>query len=122
MAKRYYVRNATGGVKLPITDGDYFTPKLPVGSEGGVFFVAFYDAAGQIVTPDSGTITPVMAPEVGSYGEPSGGDAVINAAQTGEDFSFTVPSFLGPAVEGKITFASISGATVDHAKAYFWRT
>lgn len=121
MAQRYDVRDNTGSTILPVADGDYTATGMSVDHEGGVFVIAFYDENDNVVTPDAGTIAVKMAPLPGSFGDASGGDTVINAAQTGAEFTYTIPSFLGPAVEGKITFAGISGATVDHAKAYFWR-
>ena len=125
MAKQYFVRNATGGKVLPISDGTLTTSfdggyNLDIQDESGAFIIAFYDANGDPVTPSLGTITPEMSPIAGQWQKAGSPDLVINAAQViAGTAAYTIPTFPGPAIEGRVTFAGITGATT--AVAYFWR-
>lgn len=125
MAKIYHVKNEGNGQNLPITDGTLSTfnqigDDIDLGTEVGVFVIAFYDATGAPVTPSGGTITPEMSPIAGQWQAVSTGDAVIDATTVQAGLAtYSMPTFSGPAIEGRITFAGITGAA--SAVAYFWR-
>jgi hypothetical protein len=124
MARTIFVKSG-GDTKLPIADGtletDLLEKNLSLSDEGGMFVIAFYDVAGDIVTPTAGTIAAEMSPIKGQWQGPSSGDASINASLTGPSATYTMPRFDGPAAQGRLTFSGIAGAGVDHAIAYFWR-
>ena len=125
MAKTYHVKNVGGGTRLPITDGTLSTfnqigDDIDIGTETGVFIVAFYDSNGDPVTPSAGTITPEMSPIAWQWQQAGSGDLVIDATKVEAGLStYSMPSFAGPAIEGRLTFAGIAGAS--SAVAYFWR-
>lgn len=125
MAKIYYVNDGVGGRQLPITDGVLTTYDQPnsdidIGTEAGVFVIAFYGADGEPTTPSAGTITPEMSPIEGQWQSAGAGDAIIDATKViAGSATYIIPSFSGPAREGRLTFAGIVGAT--SAVAYFWR-
>ena len=126
MAKKYYVKNSTGGTVLPVANGTLTTRPgsnylMDENFETGTFNIIFFDANGEPVTPGAGTIVPEMSTfSEGQWLGPSTGDATIQATdvQAGSA-SYTMPVFSGPAVEGRLTFADITVAV--SAKAYFWR-
>ena len=125
MAKIYYVNDGAGQTKLPIADATLTTfdgtgSDVDISTESGVFVVAFFDAGGVCATPTGGTITPEMSPIEGQWQGPSAGDTVIDATTVIAGTStYVIPSFAGPAREGRLTFAGITG--VVSAVAYFWR-
>ena len=125
MAKIYYVDDGAGSTTLPIGDGVLSTFDKPgsgvdISTESGVFVIAFQDANGDPVTPTGGTITPEMSPIEGQWQKATTGDAIINAVDViAGSAVYTLPVFPGPAREGRLTFAGITGAV--SAVAYFWR-
>lgn len=119
MSQRYFIKS-NGSDVLPVTDGTLTTDAISTDYETGVFVVAFYDAGGDIVTPTAGTVKPEMSPISGQWLTPSSGDATINAVDCIAGLAtYEAPVFNGPAEQGRLTFAGITGATT--AKAYFWR-
>ena len=122
----HYVKNEDGGTRVPVTDGTYTTFDKPGSdisyqTEDGVFVIAFYDASDNVVTPTAGTITPEMSPISGQWQSPSDGDTTINATEVEVGLSsYTIPRFAGPAMQGRMTLAGITGAS--YCVAYFWRT
>lgn len=125
MAKSYFVKNTGNENKIPVTDGVYSTfnqigDDIDLGTEAGVFVIAFYDSSGDPVTPSAGTITPEMSPISGQWQSASTGDSIIDATtvQAGSA-TYTMPTFSGPAIEGRVTLSGILGAS--SAVAYFWR-
>lgn len=124
MAKIYYVNN-DGDKSLPVTDGTYTTfdepgSEVDVRTESGVFIIAFYDANGDPATPTGGTITPEMSPINGQWLAPGSGDASIDATTViAGSATYSIPTFEGPAREGRITLSGITG--VSSARAFFWR-
>lgn len=126
MAKIYHVKTSGSLTRLPVTDGTLSTYQqigddIDIGTETGVFIIAFYDSNGDPVTPAAGTITPEMSPLPGQWQRAGTGDAVIDATKVEAGLStYSMPTFAGPAIEGRLTFAGIAGA--DSAVAYFWRT
>ena len=126
MAKIYHVKTSGSLTRLPVADGTLSTYRqigddIDIGTETGVFIIAFYDSNGDPVTPTAGTITPEMSPLQGQWQRAGTGDAVIDATKVEAGLStYSMPTFAGPAIEGRLTFAGITGA--DSAVAYFWRT
>ncbi len=125
MAKIYNVTDGSGSTTLPITDGVFTTFDQPgsdvdIGTETGVFVIAFYGADGKPVTPTGGNIIPEMSPLDGQWHTPSSGDAVIDATSVVAGSStYAIPVFTGPAREGRMTLNAIAGAVT--CRAYFWR-
>lgn len=125
MAKIYYVRD-NGRQEISVADGVYSTftnpgSEIDIGTETGVFVIAFYDSSGSPVTPTGGTIVPEMSPIRGQWQQAGSGSATIDATTViAGTATYTVPVFAGPAIEGRITLSGITGA--DSAVAYFWRT
>ena len=125
MAKIYYVNDGAGQKKLPIADATLTTfdnngSDIDIGTESGVFVIAFFDAGGLPATPSAGTITPEMSPIEGQWQQAGTGDAVIDATKViAGTATYTIPVFPGPAREGRLTFSGITG--VSSAIAYFWR-
>lgn len=126
MAKIYHVKTSGSLTRLPVADGTLSTYRqigddIDIGTETGVFIIAFYDSNGDPATPTAGTITPEMSPLQGQWQRAGTGDAVIDATKVEAGLStYSMPTFAGPAIEGRLTFAGITGA--DSAVAYFWRT
>lgn len=125
MAKIYYVNDGAGSVSLPVGDGVFTTFDQPgsdvdISTESGVFVIAFQDANGDPVTPTGGTIVPEMSPIEGQWQKATTGDSIIDASEViAGSSAYTMPVFPGPAREGRLTFAGITGAVT--AVAYFWR-
>ena len=125
MAKIYYVNDGAGQQKLPIANATLTTfdntgSDIDISTESGVFIIAFFDAGGLPVTPTAGTSTPEMSPIDGQWQGAGSGDAIIDATKVIAGTStYVIPVFPGPAREGRLTFAGITGA--DSAVAYFWR-
>jgi hypothetical protein len=123
MAAIYPVFNETDGSDiLPVGDATLETRDFLNTDtfENGVFVIQFYNANNDPVTPTAGTIKPEMAPILGQWQEPSAGDVTIDATMVIAGVStYTLPSFNGPAVQGRLTFSGITGAVT--AKAFFWR-
>ncbi|AUR85534.1 hypothetical protein NVP1076O_29 [Vibrio phage 1.076.O._10N.286.51.B7] len=119
MATRYYARNDSGNTELPVTDGTYLTRDMNIEFETGVLVVAFYDSEDKIVTPTAGTIDHAMSPIDGQWQSSSSGTTPINAMNCGPDATYEVPTYVGPAIKGRIELTGVTGA--DYCVAYFWR-
>ena len=117
MAERKYFKNS-GSNTLPV-DGSFFTDALTPDYDASVFVIALYDANGDIVTPSAGTCTITVSPIDGQFQGPSEGDSIINLTLAGADASYTMPSFAGPQIKGKIVLADVAGAV--SATAFLWR-
>ena len=107
-------------INIPITDGEYFTDDLSAVHSTGVFIVAFYDVNNEIITPSAGTVDHAMSPVQGQWQESSSSPDPIDATTCGPDATYEVPTYLGPAIKGRIELAGIAGA--EYCRAYFWRS
>jgi len=126
MAKTYFVKSDEGSNFLPVADATLSTRTksnylMDNDLETGVFCIIFLDSNKEPVTPTGGTIVPEMSTFAeGQWLGPSAGDTTINATDVSNpNASYNIPVFNGPATEGRITLAGITGAT--YCKAYFWR-
>ena len=122
MGYKIEVKKNNGDINLDIGNGVLFTPashedvNMRLGR--GIFFIAFYDVTGQIVTPTAGTIKVEVSPIDGQWFE-SAGAPVIDATTAGAIAAYTPPVFDGPFTTGRLTFDGITGAS--YANAFFWR-
>ena len=120
MAKRYDVYSNDGGNDIPAEDGTFYTSKMSADFESGTFAIAFYDSNGDIATPTAGTVTHEMSPIDQQWHEAGTGSLSFDASSSGPVASYEMPSYIGPAVKGRVTFQGILPADLV-AKAYFWR-
>jgi hypothetical protein len=117
MAKREFFKNSES-VNLPI-DGTFFTDDFSPDYEESILVIALYDAGGDIVTPSAGTCVISISPIEGQWQGPSSGSATVDLTLAGAEATYTLPSFRGPQIKGRIVLANVAGAT--SAKAFIWR-
>lgn len=112
----------SGSDEIPIVNGVYMTPKQHDDNmlelNGAMFFIAFYDELGNIVTPSAGMVKVEVSPIEGQWFT-AAASPDIEAIYTGPQAEYTPYTFDGPFVVGRITFNGIAGAS--YAKAFFWR-
>ena len=102
--------------------GTFETEDLSEAFDSGIFVVAFYDNAGNNVTPTGGTIKPEMSPIAGQWHEPSSGDVTINATDVKAGVAtYNIPVFLARAEKGRVILTGITGSAT-RVEAYFWRS
>lgn len=111
-----------GSAQMSVDNGTAFTKPLEedhrLELSRSMFFIAFYNSSGEIITPNSGTVKVEVSPIPGQWFE-SDGTPIIDATTVGELAQYTPPVFDGPFTVGRVTFNNITGA--DHARAFFWR-
>lgn len=101
--------------------GTFETLPLSEAFESGVFVIAFFDNAGNNVTPTGGTVKPEMSPIRGQWHTPSNGVTTINAVDVKAGVAtYTIPVFIARAEKGRVILTGITG-TATNFEAYFWR-
>lgn len=120
MAKRYDVYSNDGGIDIPVDNGTFYTGNMSADFEFGTFVIAFYNSNGDIETPSSGTVTHEMSPINSQWHEAGAGSLSFDASEAGSTAVYKMPSYAGPAVQGRVTFQDILPSNLT-AKAYFWR-
>jgi hypothetical protein len=119
MSERYYYKNPSGGVIIPVADGDFFTDLM--GADYRLFeqsSIEFYsDAEGTLkVTPTAGTVTVSGSPDDSSYFTIDNG--TFNAADA-YLASRTRPNAQLLMIKSKLSLAGVAGA--NYFKAFTWR-
>lgn len=123
MGFKFIVRDNAGSDLVPIADGSYYTISTELKNDelqfqSGDFVLAFYDADGTtVVTPSGGIITPLMSPIAGQWMSPGVGDTVIAATDVIAGIAvYTIPVFVGGAIQGRVDLLGIAGATYMRAE------
>lgn len=118
MAKLYPVLH-NGSEQIPVDDGTYLTDPISRNDIEGVMLVAFYDSNDDIITPTAGTIKSEMSPIEGQWHLDS--EPLFDAVDCGPIARYVIPTFKGPAIQGRVTFADLDGPDISYAKVQFWR-
>lgn len=120
IARKYPFKGADGSEIFAVTDGEYFTETLQEDiSEAELYFEFYSDASGATVAdPTGGTIASAGSPLGGNY-LAAGSNSTTQASACGVEATYTPPVLDGLTVKGRITLASITGAT--HMRAVMFK-
>ena len=118
----YPVLTGAGSEILPTANATLTTESMAANPAQNcqVYLEFFSDAAGTIpVTPTAGTVTVQGSPMGANWLAPSN-NGTVTANTVGNPLStYTPPFFQGRMVQGRVTFAGITGAAF--ARVTFWR-
>ena len=124
-ARQYDFETTTGDVALPVADGSFLTPNMLPEEDQGTLYLEFYNSAADAraqtnaVNPSAGTVTLEASPLGNVFLRDVGSVTVQADTVTQPSGTYTPPFVDGLAIQAKITFASIAGAT--HCRAVFVR-
>lgn len=117
MGRRYNFKTSAGSSILPVTDGDYFTDILDPSYNDGQVYLEFFGSADDArdftnaVTPTGGTIVVNGSPLGNVYIRDSNSETINATTVSAPDGTYTPPIIAGTAVQARVTFSGIAGAT-----------
>ena len=108
------------GNKVPASNGEFFITGMDFKHTTGTATICFYNDAGDLVAPTSGTARIEAAGPLGQYhaGIPS---TDIDVSQCGLNGGYEIPVFNGSVVSSRVTISDLIPGDATKMAVMHWR-